>query len=935
MIAPQPAPERSLRRLRRRYAWLMLALGAPVLAAAIYALILQYQIVMVGTQRQLAMSADRRVTQLDAVLGRMREDLLRLGFTARSPGLLTRDVEVDKRSLSLTADGAYALDELPALLRDLAPQVILTGAAWNDISRRHAAVERAALFAEQAQLAMLRGGRFSRVTHVDVEAGEVWIYPWVASSDWLAELRAASLGQAASLLARRVGLPDRRTMPVEEEVRWQLRRDAGGQRLITLVMPMGAGAGLRFVAADVLSTALDTIRIDPGVGRFWVLDSDGQVVLDYVARDHPPTGVMAAAPLTFPQDRIAAALAAPLALEIGPALVSARSSALAPWIALYASDGADVRRRIVGDMWPYFAGSVLLLALFLGIASFIWQHFGEPSLRLVDFLRRQAADPAAGEPKVPNEWRPWLHLTRDTFAAWREAAAREQKTEALKSAIVDHALAAVVTTDEQGRIVEFNPAAQRMFSRSREEMIGRPAGGTIVPESLRDAYLDDLRRLRRGEPVRLIGRRVEVTALRPDGTEFPVDVVLWRTRVGEETFFTASLYDLSERRAAHQEIERQRDALRQAEKLAAMGSLLAGVAHELNNPLAIVMGRASLLEAKCSDPALRADASRIREAANRCGRIVGTFLAMARKRPAVHGPVQLNDLVRGAVDLLQYNLRTAGVAVELRLHAELPVVAADADQLGQVLLNLIVNAQQSLAQVEPPRLLRIETDHDATGIWLRVADNGIGVPASSRERIFDAFVTTKAEGAGTGIGLAVSRSVAVEHGGDLRLEATSPFDRGASFRLDLPLRPATLDAPPPPTPPESAPATGRVLVVDDEPELATMMRDALEAAGYEVATAESGAVALALLDEARFDVIVSDLRMPDMDGRVLWRTVRERHRELAQRFIFVTGDTLSPLAIDFRRESGADGLEKPFAASELVQRVQHCAKAQAALDAAS
>jgi two-component system NtrC family sensor kinase len=417
-----------------------------------------------------------------------------------------------------------------------------------------------------------------------------------------------------------------------------------------------------------------------------------------------------------------------------------------------------------------------------------------------------------------------------------------------------------------------------------------------------------------------------MAALRPDGTEFPVDMVLWRTQFGEETFVTASLYDLSERHAASQEIARQREALRQAEKLAAMGSLLAGVAHELNNPLAIVMGRASLLEDKCADPVLRADAARIRVAAERCGRIVRSFLAMARSRPAVRTAVQLNDLVHGAIDLLQYSLRTTGVALEQQLDPDLPVVVADADKLGQVLLNLIVNAQQALAQIEPPRRMRIETGTEADGVWLRVADNGVGVPEPNRERIFDAFVTTKAEGVGTGLGLAVSRSVAIEHGGGLRLEAESPFGRGASFRLDLPLRtaPSETETATAAEPHAQVETAGRVLVVDDEPELAAMMRDALEAAGYEVATAESGAVALALLDEGRFDAIVSDLRMPDIDGRALWRAIRERDRELAGRFVFVTGDTLSPLANDFRRESGADGLEKPFTAADLVQRVQRC-----------
>jgi two-component system NtrC family sensor kinase len=313
---------------------------------------------------------------------------------------------------------------------------------------------------------------------------------------------------------------------------------------------------------------------------------------------------------------------------------------------------------------------------------------------------------------------------------------------------------------------------------------------------------------------------------------------------------------------------------------------------------------------------------------------VRTFLAMARSRPAVRAPVQLNDLVRGAVELLHYNLRSTGIALELELAPELPEVVADADQLGQVLLNLIVNAQQALAQAEPPRRLHIGSGRDARGVWLRVADNGPGVPAQERERIFDAFVTTKAEGVGTGLGLAVSRAVVAEHGGALQLEGRSPFGRGASFRLELPvhgggapgseptLALAALSAPA--AAQASEPAAARVLVVDDEPELVTMMRDALESAGYEVASAESGALALALLDAGRFDAVVSDLRMPGVDGHALWRAIGERDPQLARRCVFVTGDMLSPMAADFRHQSGAEVLEKPFAAAELVQRVQHC-----------
>ena len=929
MTAPGPPLRQSVRRLRRRYAWLMLALAVPALVAALYAMTLQYEILEAGARRQLTMSTERSVAQLDAVLGRMREDLSRLAVTVRTPGFVTRDVQADQRSLAPTPQrDAYTLDALPALLRDAAPQIILAGPHWDDPARRNSTVERAALFAEQAQLTMLRGGRFSRVTYVDAEAGAVWIYPWVASTQWLAELPATDLRLAVQTLALQAGLPGGNAVPIEGDARWRVHAAAGGPRRVALAMPVPGGSAQRLLTADVPLAAFDAVESDAGSGRFWVVDGDGRVVVDHAARRGAPAASTEAAPPHFAPERVAAALAAPLAQHAGPALLAARRSDVAPWIALHAGDSARLRRGLLLDMWPHIAAGALLLMLFLSIAASIWRQFGRPSLRLVDYLRRQAADENAPEPGVPPDWVPWLRLTRDTFAAWRAAAAREQKSEALKSAIVDHALAAVVTTDAQGLVVEFNPAAERMFSRSRDEMLGRPAAGTIVPDSVRDAYLDDLRRMRRGETPQLVGHRVEMNALRPDGSEFPVDVLLWPTVCADETCITASLVDASERRAAHDEIARQREALRQAEKLAAMGSLLAGVAHELNNPLAIVMGRASLLEDKCADPGLRADAARIREAAERCGRIVRSFLAMARSRPATRTAVQINDLVRGAVDLLHYSLRTSGIALELQLQPDLPAMVADADKLGQVVMNLIVNAQQALASVDLPRHLRIETGHDAERIRLRVADNGAGVSQADRERIFDAFFTTKAEGAGTGLGLAVARSVAVEHGGELRLEAGSPFGRGTCFRLELPLRPAPAGAAdaaaPEPAAAAASGSNGRVLVVDDEPELATMMRDALEAAGYEVATAESGAVALALTDEVRFDAVVSDLRMPDLDGRALWRAIRERDRGLAQRFVFVTGDTLSPLASEFRSESGADGLDKPFTAADLVQHVRRC-----------
>lgn len=498
-----------------------------------------------------------------------------------------------------------------------------------------------------------------------------------------------------------------------------------------------------------------------------------------------------------------------------------------------------------------------------------------------------------------------------------------QRAERLKDAIVDNALAAIVSTDGDGHVVEFNPAAEAMFGITRQQAMGRPVAELIIPHRHRAGHQAGMARMARGEAPRVLGQRVQMHALRADGSEFPIEMLLWRTDVAGRAHYTASINDVSERVRAAEVIERQRDALRQSEKLTAMGSLLAGVAHELNNPLSIVMGRAALLQDKTAGTPLAEDAHRIHEAAERCGRIVRTFLNMARQRPERRGPVQLADLVRGAAELLQYSLRASGVQLQLAAAPQLPELHADADRLGQAVLNLIVNAQQAMSAQDGPRELAITSGHDAHQgrVWLRVADNGPGVPPEARERIFDPYFTTKGEGVGTGLGLPVSRSAARDHGGDLVLEDS---ERGASFLLWLPLQAdagALAGAEAAPAAPAPAP-TQRVLVVDDEPEIVDLVRHMLEGAGYEVASAESGAVALELLAEAGFDAIVSDLRMPDMDGAALWREVKARHPALATRMLFVTGDTLSPGARRFLDDAGCGSLDKPFAKADLLARVR-------------
>ncbi len=501
-----------------------------------------------------------------------------------------------------------------------------------------------------------------------------------------------------------------------------------------------------------------------------------------------------------------------------------------------------------------------------------------------------------------------------------------RRVEHLKTVIVDNALAAFVSTDADGRVVEFNPAAEAMFGCTRDEAIGQMVETIMIPPEQRAAHQAGLQRMRAGHSPRILGKRMELTAQRPDGTRFPVEMVLWQTDLQGRPHFTASLIDLSERKRAAETIERQRDALRHAERMGAMGSMLAGVAHELNNPLAIVMGRATLLGEKAAGTELEDDVRRILEAAERCGRIVRTFLDMARSRPTERKAVVLNELVQGGVELLRYGLRTHGVQLKLELGDKLPTPIANPDQIGQIVLNLIVNAQQVLAGCPEPREICVSTgmlpgqQGLSPLVWLRVSDNGPGVADNQRDAIFEPFFTTKPEGQGLGLGLALCRSIAREHGGDLQLENTP---RGASFRLSLPidgqLQPRAAEHE---LEPGSFGDPRHVLVVDDEEEIAELMRQFLESAGYDVAVAESGSIALEMLAEVTFDVVVSDLRMPDMDGSALWREVSEKWPHLSQRLLFVTGDSLSQGAAEFFEQAACPTLIKPFTKSELLSAIQ-------------
>ncbi|HEX2010016.1 MAG TPA: ATP-binding protein [Roseateles sp.] len=813
-------------------------------------------------------------------------------------------------------------------------------------------LRRAAAFVTQARVAHQRAPGFEATWFAGIDVNTSFGYPWIATDSILQSMGLASMRELAPQRALASQRTRARLARAPADSNWgsPYASQLAGHLVVSHTAPVYAGGEL--VGEVSLDFRLDGLQANvarwarPGE-QAWIVDSAGHVLADSALPLQGPSGPGHGDEHVKKRwrERVPPELAAALDPEqadglprhAGDWVLVAAGRPDAPWRYVSATPNSELRRRILPSLLPNAALALALLAGMLAAQWLLARRFVQPASQLLGYLRALSLDPHTPPPALGPRWQLWVDSLRETFARQLELLQRERLSEARKSAILDHALEAMVSTDGEGRIVEFNPAAEAMFGRSLVEVRGADVAELIIPPRFRAAHRAGLARLHGGEGGTMLGRRLEMQALRRDGEEFAVEMVLWRSEVGGAVNYTASLVDVSERLLARQEIERQRESLRQTEKLSAMGSLLAGVAHELNNPLSIVMGRADLLEDKLQDSPLRDDAQRIREAAERCGRIVRTFLNMARAKPTRRAPLMLNDIVRAAADMLGYTLRSHGIALELHLDPELPQLMGDADQLGQVLLNLLVNAQQALAlrtAGEQPRRIVVATGVETRRpgpatreprVWLRVQDNGPGVPPEVRAQLFQPFFTTKADGLGTGLGLSVSRSLVREHGGELMLETHSP-ERGASFRLSLPISGfpeaggAPAEAPRAPVPAEPTPL--RLLVVDDEAELAEVMRETLEGAGYEVATAENGAVGLALLMEARFDAIVSDLRMPEVDGAELWRAVRALQPPLAARMLFVTGDILSPAAEEFLRECACAALEKPFQPHDLLAAVR-------------
>jgi two-component system, NtrC family, sensor kinase len=359
--------------------------------------------------------------------------------------------------------------------------------------------------------------------------------------------------------------------------------------------------------------------------------------------------------------------------------------------------------------------------------------------------------------------------------------------------------------------------------------------------------------------------------------------------------------------------------LLQSEKLSAVGEFVAGVAHELNNPLTALIGFSELLQTDDVDEDTRSSLKRISSSAERCHKIVQSLLSFARQHPPERKVTNINGLVDSVIEILLYELRTNNIKVVKELSPHLPRLLVDPHQLQQVFLNVVNNARQAIEACHRAGAIRIITRMADKRVQVRFQDDGPGISEENIAKIFNPFFTTKPIGKGTGLGLSLSYGIIREHGGVISVE--SKLGHGTTFIIDLPV---TSDAEAEPDQngarPAALPHDGKgkhLLLVDDEEDILDLLRATLEGCGYHAQTASDGEKALRLLAQRPFDLIICDWKMPGLSGQQLYQCLLQSHPEAAKRMIFMTGDMLSETTERFLREQGKTCLAKPFTLAEV------------------
>jgi PAS domain S-box-containing protein len=364
-------------------------------------------------------------------------------------------------------------------------------------------------------------------------------------------------------------------------------------------------------------------------------------------------------------------------------------------------------------------------------------------------------------------------------------------------------------------------------------------------------------------------------------------------------------------------------------KLASIGELAAGVAHEINNPLTGVMGYAQLLmDKQAVSQDVKDDLQKIYEESQRAVKIVQNLLRFARRYKPEKEHADINDLLERTLELEGYKLRTSNISLTINLVPELPLILADSNQLQQVILNLITNAEQAMVRTKRKGKITVTTEKVKDYVRIAITDNGPGISPEHITRIFDPFFTTKEVGSGTGLGLSVSHGIITEHGG--RIYAESESGKGATFIIELPVavegQQSAVEKEKKAAKAKShrprQKATGNILIVEDEPSIRSILTRPLSNTGHQAQAVSNGKTALRKLAENVYDLLIVDLKMSGLSGRELYEIMKKSHPNMAKRVVFITGDTVTPETHNFLVSTGRQYLSKPFNPREITDIIE-------------
>lgn len=471
----------------------------------------------------------------------------------------------------------------------------------------------------------------------------------------------------------------------------------------------------------------------------------------------------------------------------------------------------------------------------------------------------------------------------------------------------------VLIQSEQGRILFVNPKMEKMLDCPADDLVGMPLDAFFAPEHLEQVHLQ------RQNVLAGNFAQYETRLQNRQGSSIPVMVNARLFGVNHLQTILAIYTDISE-------LKKMEQKLIQTEKLSAMGLFISGIAHELNNPLSGVIGFSEMVQSRNKNKSIQNDLTIIHKEAIRCQNIVNQLLTFARNHRPQAKLLQINECIEHVLLVTENQIRSEQIQLVKRLDPNLPLTYFDESQLHQVLNNIISNARHAILQKTGPGEIRITTSFHHESLVIEIHDTGIGIPEENLSRIFDPFFTTKEVNKGTGLGLSICYGIIREHKGELRV--ASKVGEGSTFIVEIPHvtahageTEAALE-----NPQKWRARRGRinrVLVVDDEEVIVSLLSRVLAADGFIVDNADNGFSALNQVKQQKYDIIISDIRMPKLDGKGFYESIRDYDQELARRIIFTTGETVNEDLRPFFEMLKNPILHKPFTIDQIRQSISN------------